>query len=71
MGFDIGDPYALQLENDRTDTILSKIKKNLEPTTQMVPPVLNISVMCDWDALTIVVQVGIQSFSYIQWTITT
>lgn len=36
MGFRVGDPYALELHNDRTDTILRTITKNLTANTQMV-----------------------------------
>ena len=44
MGFNVGEPYAIQLENDRTDTILNKIKRNLDPSTQMV--CMCIAVVC-------------------------
>ena len=36
MGFRVGEPYALELQNDRTDTILRTITKNLTKDTQMV-----------------------------------
>ena len=36
MGFRVGEPYALELQNDRTDTILRTITKNLTENTQMV-----------------------------------
>lgn len=40
MGFRVGEPYALELQNDRTDTILRTITKNLTKDTQMVIVVL-------------------------------
>ena len=36
MGFKVGEPYAVELTNDRTDTILRTITKNLTANTQMV-----------------------------------
>ena len=36
MGFQVGEPYAIALPNDRTDTILREIGKKLTDKTQMV-----------------------------------
>lgn len=36
MGFMVADPYAVRLDNDRTDTILRTITKELDDTVQMV-----------------------------------
>ena len=36
MGFGVGTPNAIQLENDRTDTFLRNIRSNISSSTQMV-----------------------------------
>ena len=36
MGFNVGRPNTVQLENDRTDNFLKNIRNNLSQTTQMV-----------------------------------
>lgn len=36
MGFNVGRPNTVQLENDRTDNFLRNIRNNLKDTTQMV-----------------------------------
>lgn len=40
MGFGVGTPNAIQLENDRTDTFLRNIRSNISSSTQMVIVVL-------------------------------
>ena len=40
MGFNVGRPNTVQLENDRTDNFLKNIRNNLSQTTQMVIVVL-------------------------------
>ena len=36
MGFNVGRPNTVQLDNDRTDNFLRNIRNNINDTTQMV-----------------------------------